>query len=107
MNDLVPAANIQLGIASGAFGDGFDDYTASDTKDRAREILRVKSQRTNCKEMGTLISGLSGSPPSGGLTVIVIYCLGGKCSDGEGIRDNLDFSSGFAVLACGGGGYSG
>jgi hypothetical protein len=106
VNDLVSAATIQVSIASGAFGDGFDDYRA--TLRTAREKhLRVKSQRTHYEETGTLISSLLGSPPSGRLTVIMVYCLGWKCPDGKGIRDNPDGSSGFAVLASGGGVYSG
>ena len=64
MHDLVPATTIQVGIASRAFGDGFDDYMG-DTKDRTRAISRMKSQRTHCEEKGTLVSELSGSPPSG------------------------------------------
>jgi hypothetical protein len=67
VNDLVSAATIQVGIASGTFGDGFDDYTATLRTDRAREILRIKSQRTHCEEMDTvtLVSEVSGSSPSG------------------------------------------
>lgn len=52
--------------------------------------------------MDTLIRELSGSPPSGRLTVIVVYRLGGKRSDGKGVRDDLDGFSGYAVLAWGG-----
>ena len=36
------------------------------------------------------------------LTVIMIYRLGGECFDGKRVRDDLDGSSGRAVLARGG-----
>jgi hypothetical protein len=39
---------------------------------------------------------------AGRLTVIMINRLGGECFDGERVRDDLDGSSGRAVLARGG-----
>jgi hypothetical protein len=67
------------------------------------ERLRIKPQRTHCEEMDTLVSELSGSPPSGCLTVVVIYSLCRKRPDRKCVCDDLDRSSGRAVLACGGG----
>ena len=102
MHDLVSTADIQLGVASGAFGEGSDNCTATLRAQRGGR-LRMKSLRTHCNEMDTLVSELLGSPGGAGrLAVIMIYRLGRKCFDGKRVRDNLDGSSGRTVLTRGG-----
>ncbi len=69
---------------------------------RARERLRIKSQRTHYGEVDTMVSELSGSPPSSWLTVIVKYGLCGERPNGKRVRNDFNGSSGCAVLARGG-----
>lgn len=51
--------------------------------------------------MDTLVNELLGGPPSGRLTVVMIYGFGGESLDRKRVRDDLDGSSGCAILACG------
>lgn len=101
MHDLVSATAIQLGIASGAFGDGSDDYMAT-LRTQREGTLRVKSPHTNCVMRRThwLVSVQAARPCR--LTVVMVYRLCGECSYRECVGNDLHRSSGGPVLARGG-----
>ena len=47
MYDLVSATAIQLGLTSGAFGDGSDDYGGEGLSVQRGERLLIRTLRTN------------------------------------------------------------
>jgi len=91
------AAAVQLAIASGAFGESTDNYTAT-LRAQHGGRLRIKSQRTHWTHWLAWFQAVR----VGRLTVVMIYRLGGECFDGKRVRDDLDGSSGRAILARGG-----
>lgn len=47
MYDLVSTTNIQVGLTSGAFGDGSDDYAGEGLSVQRGERLHIRTLRTN------------------------------------------------------------
>ena len=94
------ATTIQLGITSGAFGEGGDDYMATLRAQRDGR-LRVKPPHTHCEMRWTQWLVSFQAVRQCRLTVVMIYRLGGKCFDGKCVRDDLYGSSGRTVLARG------
>ncbi len=111
VHDLVSAATMQLGVASGTFSDGTDDYYI-DTKPkqtaRERERWRIKNHYAPTAKRWTRRSvTFQAVRRADRRTVIVIYGLRGERLDRKRVRDYFDGPSGRAVFAFEPGGRTG
>jgi hypothetical protein len=99
MHDLVSTADIQIGLAAGAFSQGCDDYAGEELNAQQGGQPRPYAPTVTRRTPSFVIAS---ADLGGKLTIVVIDRLGREGFDGECVCDDFDVPRSVTVLACGG-----